>query len=477
MKKNVSWIAVVIVSVLSGFVGSWIFNKIGHSDVAFLKVSGNDVPARLASNGMNLAGFEEASASSTPTVVFIKTLSTVQYESPFGGLFWDFDPFGSRGQATSTGSGVIVNSDGYIVTNNHVIQGGEKITVVLNNSKKEYVAKVIGTDPSSDLALIKIEEKNLPSIIFANSDEVKVGEWVLAVGNPFNLNSTVTAGIVSAKGRNINIVKNQFPIESFIQTDAAINPGNSGGALVDLKGRLVGINTAIQSNTGSYTGYGFAIPSNIVQKIVQDFIEKGEVQRAFAGMDVTELSSAEIESMSLKNEPIKIKEILGDGPAAKAGLKPNDVIIKIGNTSINGRSSYDEFMAYQRPGKSINVTILRNGKEMQFTVNLIDKKENQSLVMKGAVNSKYLGADFQPLSKTDCDKYKIASGIRILNIQRGQFVSQMGLPNGFIITKFNGKSYSEAEDLIAAMEGGSGRIEIEGKDPNGSNRSYSFYRY
>ena len=272
-------------------------------------------------------------------------------------------------------------------------------------------------------------------------------------------------------------MKNQFPIESFIQTDAAINPGNSGGALVDLKGRLVGINTAIQSNTGSYTGYGFAIPSNIVQKIVQDFIEKGEVQRAFAGMDVTELSSAEIESMSLKNEPIKIKEILGDGPAAKAGLKPNDVIIKIGNTSINGRSSYDEFMAYQRPGKSINVTILRNGKEMQFTVNLIDKKENQSLVMKGAVNSKYLGADFQPLSKTDCDKYKIASGIRILNIQRGQFVSQMGLPNGFIITKFNGKSYSEAEDLIAAMEGGSGRIEIEGKDPNGSNRSYSFYRY
>ncbi len=477
MKKNVSWIAVVLVSVLSGFVGSWIFNKIGRSDVAFLKVAGSDVPARLASNGMNLAGFEEASATSTPTVVFIKTLSTVQYESPFGGLFWDFDPFGSRGQATSTGSGVIVNSDGYIVTNNHVIQGGEKITVVLNNSKKEYVAKVIGTDPSSDLALIKIEEKNLPAIVFANSDDVKVGEWVLAVGNPFNLNSTVTAGIVSAKGRNINIVKNQFPIESFIQTDAAINPGNSGGALVDLKGRLVGINTAIQSNTGSYTGYGFAIPSNIVQKIVQDFIEKGEVLRAFAGMDVVELTSAETESLSLKNEPVKIKEILGDGPAAKAGLKANDVIVKLGNTTINGRSSYDEFMAYQRPGKSINVVVLRGGKEMQFTINLIDKKENQSLIMKGAVNSKYLGADFQPLSKTDCDKYKITSGIRILNIQRGQFVSQMGLPNGFIVTKFNGKAYTEAEDLIAAMEGGNGRIEIEGKDPNGSIRSYSFFRY
>jgi S1-C subfamily serine protease len=194
-------------------------------------------------------------------------------------------------------------------------------------------------------------------------------------------------------------------------------------------------------------------------------------------MDVVELTSVESESLSLKNEAIKIKEILSDGPAAKAGLKPNDVIVKIGNTLINGRSSYDEFMAYQRPGKSITLTVLRSGKEMQFTVNLIDKKENQSLIMKGAVNSKYLGADFQPLSKTDCEKYKITSGIRILNIQRGQFISQMGLPNGFIITRFNGKTYSEAEDLIAAMEGGSGRIEIEGKDPNGSARSYSFYRY
>ena len=475
MKKNVSWITVVLLSVASGFVGSWIFNKANNSGIAFLRVAGDDIPVKMASNGMNLAGFEEASAISTPTVVFIKTLSTVQYESPFG--FWDFDPFGSRGQATSTGSGVIVNSDGYIVTNNHVVQGGDKITVVLNNSKKEYVAKVVGTDPGSDLALIKIEEKNLPAVVFANSDDVKVGEWVLAVGNPFNLNSTVTAGIVSAKGRNINIVKNQFPIESFIQTDAAINPGNSGGALVDLKGQLVGINTAIQSNTGSYTGYGFAIPSNIVQKIVKDFIEKGEVQRAFSGMEIGEASSNEIETLGLKLEPVKVKDVLADGPASKAGLKANDIIVKIGNTNINGRSSYDEFMAYQRPGNAIKVYVLRAGKEMEFTINLVDKKENQALVMKGAVNSKYLGADFQPLTKSDCEKYKIASGIRIINIKNNLFIAQMGLPNGFIVMKFNGKTYTEAVDLIAAMEGSNGRLEIEGKDPNGSNRSYSFYRY
>ena len=475
MKKNVSWITVVLLSVASGFVGSWLFNKANNSGIAFLRVAGDDIPVKMASNGMNLAGFEEASAISTPTVVFIKTLSTVQYESPFG--FWDFDPFGSRGQATSTGSGVIVNSDGYIVTNNHVVQGGDKITVVLNNSKKEYVAKVVGTDPGSDLALIKIEAKNLPAVVFANSDEVNVGEWLLAVGNPFNLNSTVTAGIVSAKGRNINIVKNQFPIESFIQTDAAINPGNSGGALVDLKGQLVGINTAIQSNTGSYTGYGFAIPSNIVQKIVKDFIEKGEVQRAFSGMEIGEAPSNEIEALGLKIEPVKIKDVMADGPASKAGLKSGDIIIKLGNSNINGRSSYDEFMAYQRPGNSIKVHVLRSGKEMEFTLNLVDKKENQALLMKGAVNSKYLGADFQPLTKSDCEKYKIASGIRLINIQSNLFIGQMGLPNGFIVLKFNGKTYSEAVDLIAAMEGSNGRLEIEGKDPNGSNRSYSFYRY
>ena len=477
MKISRSLLTTILIAAVSGFAGAWIFQRMDHSKLAYINYDGNNAPIKMASNGMNLAGFEEASAISTPTVVFIKTLSTVQYESPFGGFFWDFDPFGSRGQATSTGSGVIVSADGYIVTNNHVIQGGEKITVVLNNSKKEYVAKVVGADPSSDLALIKIEAKDLPAVTFANSDEVKVGEWVLAVGNPFNLTSTVTAGIVSAKGRNINIVKNQFPIESFIQTDAAINPGNSGGALVDLKGRLVGINTAIQSNTGSYTGYGFAIPSNIVNKIVRDFIEKGEVQRAFAGMEVGEMTSSEMDALSLKKEALKIKEILEDGPADKAGLKVGDVLIQAGNMEINGRSTYDEYMAYQRPGNTLKLTVLRAGKQIEASIALTDKKTNQALTLKGAVNSKYLGADFQPLSKSDLDKYRINAGIRILNVQRGSVISQMGLPAGFIITKFNGKGYQEAEDLIAAMEGGAGRIEIEGKDAAGNARSYSFFRY
>lgn len=477
MNKRFTWISIVAISVVSGFTGAWIFNQVSNSSVSFLNLDSGHTPIKLASNGMNVAGFEEASAISTPTVVFIKTLSTVQYESPFGGFFWDFDPFGSRGQATSTGSGVIVSADGYIVTNNHVIQGGEKITVVLNNSKKEYVAKVIGADPSSDLALIKIEAKDLSAVVFANSDEVKVGEWVLAVGNPFNLNSTVTAGIVSAKGRNINIVKNQFPIESFIQTDAAINPGNSGGALVDLKGRLVGINTAIQSNTGSYTGYGFAIPSNIVQKVVQDFIEKGEVQRAFSGLTIGEATTADLEALNIKQEALKIKEILADGPADKAGLKVNDIVVKLNNTVINGRSSYDEFMAYQRPGNSVKFTIYRAGKQLEINLTLNDKNANQALIMKGAVHSKYLGADFQPLTKSELEKYKIPNGIRIINIQRNMAISQIGLPNGFIVMRLNGKNYSEAEDLIAAWEGSNGRVTVEGKDAAGNNQSFSYFGY
>jgi Do/DeqQ family serine protease len=476
-----NWVAIVLVSMTSGFVGSWIFRGNSGNTVVLNTASENSnlVPSRVASSGMDLNSFEKASAASTPSVVFIKTISTVQYESPFDGLFWDFDPFGSRGKASSTGSGVIVNSNGYIVTNNHVIQGAESISVVLNKGKKEYVAKVVGTDPGSDLALIKIEATELPAAVIGNSDQVNVGEWVLAVGNPFNLNSTVTAGIVSAKGRNINIVKNQFPIESFIQTDAAINPGNSGGALVNLRGELIGINTAIQSNTGSYTGYGFAIPSNIVKKIITDLIEKGEVLRAFSGMEVGALSSDETQKLGvdLNGEPLKIKSILEDGPAEKSGLKAGDVLVKIGDQSIDGQSSYDEFMAYQRPGNKIGFEVIRAGKLVKGELVLISQSANKELLMKGVVSSSFLGADFQPLSASDKSKFRIESGIRIINIRRSGGIAQMGLPNGFVVVKFNGKSYEAPEDLIAAMEGSSGKMQIQGLDPNGSSRSYSFYRY
>lgn len=473
----------LLLSVISGFVGAWLYS----SKLFFKPSSGLNVAGPLNANETRIyqstavnnaapSGFEEASAFATPSVVFIKTVSTVQNESPFG-LFWDFDPFGSRGQAAATGSGVIVSKDGYIVTNNHVIQGADKITVVLNKPKTEYTAKVVGTDPSSDLAVLKIEASDLPAVAFANSDLVKVGEWVLAVGNPFNLTSTVTAGIVSAKGRNINIVKNQFPIESFIQTDAAINPGNSGGALVNLRGELVGINTAIQSNTGSYSGYGFAIPANIVMKVVGDLMDNGVVLRAFSGMTVGEVGSDDMKRLGLKKDAVKVIELLEDGPAAKSGLKMGDIIVKLGDMMVDGKPMFDEHLAYKRPGQDLEVSVLRDAKEVKISLKLIGKAENQALLMKGAVNSKLLGADFQPLSSSDLQKYGLQSGIRMMNIQRGKTINQMGLGEGFVVIKLNGKVYSEPEDLISAMEGARGRIEIIGKDRNGNNQSFSFYSY
>lgn len=418
-------------------------------------------------------GFVKASAKSTPCVVYITNESTVQYNSPFG-WFWDYDPFGSRGKATSTGSGVIVSSDGYIVTNNHVIQGADKLTVVLNQQKKEYSAKVIGTDPASDLALLKIEASDLPAITFANSDEILVGDWVLAVGNPFNLTSTVTAGIVSAKGRNINIVNNQFPIESFIQTDAAINPGNSGGALVNIQGDLVGINTAIQSNTGSYTGYGFAIPANIVNKIVKDFIEFGEVKRAFIGLTGDNISATQSATLG-RDDGVWVKDVLEEGPADKAGIKANDVIIRVNQREIHSKADFDELLAYYRPGETLKIVVLREGKETALEMTSISAADNRALMMKGAVNSKLLGADFQPLSANDLTKMGLTNGIRIINIKRAGYINQLGLPEGFIIYKFNGKSYADAEDLIAAMEAGTGRVSVEGMTKEGAKQSFSYY--
>jgi Do/DeqQ family serine protease len=418
-------------------------------------------------------GFVKASAKSTPCVVYITNESTVQYNSPFG-WFWDYDPFGSRGKATSTGSGVIVSSDGYIVTNNHVIQGADKLTVVLNQQKKEYSAKVIGTDPASDLALLKIEASDLPAITFANSDEILVGDWVLAVGNPFNLTSTVTAGIVSAKGRNINIVNNQFPIESFIQTDAAINPGNSGGALVNIQGDLVGINTAIQSNTGSYTGYGFAIPANIVNKIVKDFIEFGEVKRAFIGLTGDNISATQSATLG-RDDGVWVKDVLEEGPADKAGIKVNDVLIRVNEREIHSKADFDELLAYYRPGETFKMVVLREGKETALELTSISAADNRALMMKGAVNSKLLGADFQPLSANDLTKMGLSNGIRIINIKRAGYINQLGLPEGFIIYKFNGKSYADAEDLIAAMEAGKGRVSVEGMTKEGAKQSFSYY--
>ena len=285
--------------------------------------------------------FAEASARSTPSVVYIKTISESQYSgSSWMELFFE----GRTNQQVSSGSGVIYTSDGYIITNSHVIDNATQIEVI--HDKRTYKAEVVGTDPSTDLAVLKIEGEGMPAVSLGNSRNLCVGEWVLAVGNPFNLNSTVTAGIVSAKGREINILQSKFPIESFIQTDAAINPGNSGGALVDRHGDLVGINTAILSRTGSYAGYGFAVPVDIVRKVVDDLIEYGEVQKAFFGADVVDVNWEIAEQLKTQElNGVVLSYLQRYGAAEKAGLQKGDIILKIDNEPVNSRSDFEELIS------------------------------------------------------------------------------------------------------------------------------------
>lgn len=423
--------------------------------------------------------FVKASQVATPCVVFIKTISQQQQMSndPYFDFWSNMDFFGRRGPVTSSGSGVIVSKDGYIVTNFHVVKDADQIEVITNNNKHSYKAKLIGTDASTDLALIKIEGANLQHIVFGNSDNVKIGEWVLAVGNPFNLTSTVTAGIVSAKGRNINIVNSKFPIESFIQTDAAINPGNSGGALVNMNGDLIGINTAIASNTGSYNGYGFAIPVNIVQKIIKDLVEFNEVQRGFTGLDVKDIDAALANKLNINdNLGVYVQSVLLEGPSDQAGVKVGDIVIRVNEKPIDSKAIFDEQISYARPGEKIKLTFLRNGKEMELYIKLINKEGNTAIMRRNTVSSASLGADFEPVSKIEAERYGIKSGIKVTNIKGGKF-RQMNIPEEFIITSFNRKEYTNAQDFINDFDKTRGQLLIEGLYPNGSRGVFSFYTY
>lgn len=414
-------------------------------------------------------GFIDASKSSTPSVVFIKTESQQYQSSGFWGF--GFDPFGRIGKVASTGSGVIISADGYIVTNNHVIANADKIDVVLSSNKKSYKAELVGADPSSDLALLKVNATDLKPIAFANSDNVDIGQWVLAVGNPFNLTSTVTAGIVSAKGRNINIVNNQFPIESFIQTDAAINPGNSGGALVNLKGDLVGVNTAIASKTGSYVGYGFAIPSNIVMKTIEDLREYGEVQRGFIGADIVDIDGDIGEKLG--SNGVLIKRIDGTNDETVKKLEVGDVISKLNETIIDSKSTFDERIAYLRPGDVVKLEIYRNEKQMNVEVTLVNKNGTTKITKKESVTSETLGGEFEAISKLEAKTFRIENGVKVTNIGTGK-LRKMNIDEGFIFVKVNGQAVNKPAELIEVLEFYKGQIRIEGISSNGSTQYLSF---
>ena len=415
--------------------------------------------------------FVRASKKCTPSVVFIKTESQQYRRSSF---FWgfDFDPFGRIGKVASTGSGVILSEDGYIVTNHHVIKNADKIQVVISNTKKSYNAELIGADPSSDLALLKIDCQNLTPIQFSSSDEVEIGEWVLAVGNPFNLTSTVTAGIVSAKGRNINIVNNQFPIESFIQTDAAINPGNSGGALVNLNGDLIGVNTAIASKTGSYVGYGFAIPSNIVSKIIEDLKQYGIIQRGFLGIDVEDIDGDMAEKLEVTNG-VLVKRVNNRNEESLKKLEAGDIVVKFDGKLIEAKSNFDEFLAFRRPGDIVNLEVNRNGEIINTNIVLVNKEGTTEKIRKQSVLSEVLGGEFEAISKIDRQTYGIDKGVKVTNITNGK-LRQMNISDGFIFTRINNQEYGSAKELIDKLENHKGQIRIEGISINGSRQYLSF---
>ena len=371
----------------------------------------------------------------------------------------------------SSGSGVIIASDGYIVTNNHVIENAEIIEIVLSN-KKSYSAKLVGQDATTDIALLKIEATDLPSIKYGNSDDLRIGDWVLAIGNPFNLTSTATAGIVSAKARNINIMKESMAIESFIQTDAAVNPGNSGGALINVKGELVGINTAIASRTGSFVGYSFAIPVNIVRKIVADLVEYGEVQRGYLGIELADLDSDLAKKLNInKIEGVYVSKIWDNGAGYKAGIKAGDIILEINSFKVSSSSELLEHTSQYRPGDEITLQINSGGKNKTVKLTLQNKYGETTIVKSQSVE--LLGAKFEALSDYEKTKLKIRNGLKIVDISAGKLAAN-GIKKDFIIVKINDSFIRNIEDLEKVLKIGNGQIFIEGIYPNGATAYYSF---
>jgi serine protease Do len=466
-------IPTIIIAFVSGLAGAFVFNEYQErkekaSAQEVLNVSNYEstdsyrptvvTPSNLSS--IDKVDFSEAASKTIPSVVFINSIS----QSGVSYSYWDmlFGGTGQQQQQVSSGSGVIFSADGYIVTNNHVVETAEKIEVLYN--KKVYPAELIGTDPSTDLAVLKIKETNLPAIVLGNSKNLAVGEWVVAVGNPFSLSSTVTVGIVSAKGRRINVVEDKFPIESFIQTDAAINPGNSGGALVNKNGELIGINTAILSRTGSYTGYAFAVPVDIAKKVVNDLIKYGIAQKAVFGGNVAEYDFNNAKKYNMNTDIKEFKGVLVDevnkaGAAKEAGLKPGDVIKKINDIEVNFKSAFEEELAYRMPGDKINITYSRNDEIGITTITLLNKNGEPSILKRKIFSDATLGANLEAVDY----------GVKVTKIKEGTF-KKLGVPENYTIISINRKRIKDPQEVIDFFNSYRGRVLLYGM--NSSKQEY-----
>ena len=426
----------------------------------------------------NWPDFTYAAESAVDAVVYVKVTSSApavqQAPSSIFDFFFGFPEGGAPQQRerVGSGSGVIIREDGYIVTNNHVIDGATKIEVTLNTNQT-YPATLIGTDPATDIALLKIEAQGLPIIPFGDSDKLRLGEWVIAIGSPYDLRSTITAGIVSAKGRSMPNYTGEFKIESFIQTDAAVNPGNSGGALVDKAGNLVGINTAIISKTGSYTGYSFAVPSNIVRKIAYDLMDFGSVKRAVLGIVMQPIDDKIAEDLKLSSRNgVYINEVSKSGAADEAGIKAGDVLIAIDSTRITNSASVLEAVSRFSPGDKAKVTVIRDGKEQVFEVTFKGtSQETGTMSDDGSVA--FYGASIKAASEETLSKYGIKHGVEIVELGPGK-IMEAGATEGFIIQYVNDQPVKTPQDVIDIVKKSKRAVFIQGITPSGRTGYFGF---
>lgn len=462
----------LLTAIIGGLVAVSIFiyldGRKSEDDSSFSSLNMKETKIRNA----ELVDLSYAAELSVRAVVHVKT----QYGGKSSGSLYDF--FFGNGRSyhsqpsLGAGSGVIISEDGYIITNNHVVRESDRIEVVLYD-KRSFEAKLVGQDISTDLALLKIDGDKFPKMDLGKSDDLKLGEWVLAVGNPFNLTSTVTAGIISAKSRNIGIMGGRMSIESFLQTDAAVNPGNSGGALVNSKGELIGINTAIESRTGSYSGYSFAIPESIFKKIIEDLKEFGKVQRAFLGVTIQNIDADMAKRLNLNTiSGVYINEVNKDGAAYRAGICSGDVIIDVDDKKINTSSELQERISQYAPGDKINILVKRKGKEKHFNLTLRNMIGGTQLIKTSQTD--LLGAEFQKISKKDMYTLKIPYGIRVSKLVDGK-LKRAGIKEGYVIININNKPISSEADIYKVMsEIGDEGVFVSGVYSNGMYKYYAF---
>jgi serine protease Do len=461
----------LVSAIIGGFIAVIVSNHyfVGRSEIKQTPTTEKVYYASEFQKDSNATDFTVAAERSVDAVVHVMTSYSNNDLYSSGNPLFDYF-FGPRSNPNpelmiGSGSGVILTRDGFIVTNNHVVENASEIKVILND-KRTFDAKLVGRDPNTDIALLKINATELPFLPFGNSDNLKVGQWVLAIGNPFNLTSTVTAGIISAKARNIQIIQDSYAIESFIQTDAAVNPGNSGGALVNLKGELVGINTAIASRTGSYSGYSFAIPSSIAKKIVTDLIEFGDVQRAVLGVQTNELDSETASKFGIKEiKGALVVGVYSESAAEQAGISKGDVILEINGVQVNSPSQLQEQISKYRPNQQIDIIANRSNNKKHFTATLRNMKGGL-----GKVNSdeslSVLGADFNEIPEKLKSDLGIRFGVQITKLSDGK-LRQGGIKEGYIITKINRTPIKSIDDLKRVIGISSGGVLIEGVYPNG----------